>query len=617
MKFRKIRRELKRELRYHEEEHLGKAYDADLIRRLWAFARPQAHLIFASLALLPVMTGLELAQPYLLKVAIDGHITPGRIDGLTWIALAFLGAVIGQFAFSFGNMYLMQLTGQRVVRDLREALYRHVQTRSMRFFDRNPVGRLVVRVTNDPEVVNEMFAAGVISFAGDLVKLAGIVAIMLWIDVRLSLASFTVVPVIIVVAIVFRVLVRDAYRLVRIKIAQVNAFMAESMTGMPVVQLFVQEAKNFRAFDRINEEHMRANFGQIRYDASLFAIVELLSSLTLALILWYGGGRLIQGHITFGVLVAFIDYMGKFYIPIRDLSQKYAVMQSGMSSCERIFQLLDSGDTLPVPASPTAIPKLAGRVEFDNVTFGYTPETPVLEDIDVTIEAGEKIAIVGATGSGKTTLIKLLSRLYDPTEGAVRVDGVDLRTLDPRALRRRIAVVLQDVFLFRGDIAYNIHLGQPWITRDRVEAAARTIGADEFILRRKDGYAERVHQQGANFGAGERQLISFARALAFDPDILVLDEATANVDPITERTLQHGIRTLMEGRTSLIIAHRLSTIRHVDRIIVIHKGRVREIGTHQELLDFQGIYARLYELQYRDDDRPSPASDTDRAVRKS
>ncbi|MBZ0253920.1 MAG: ABC transporter ATP-binding protein/permease [Candidatus Methylomirabilis sp.] len=600
-----MKQELKKELKHHEEEALGKAYDARLVRRLWPFVRPQKTLLIGSIALLPVVTALELAQPYLVKVAIDAHITPGRLEGLGWIALAFLGALVGQFIFAFLDMYLMQLIGQRVVRDVRAALYDHVQTRAMRFFDRNPVGRLVVRLTNDPEVVNEMFAAGVIALAGDLVKLLGIVVAMLWIDWRLSLVAFAVAPVLIGTAVVFRSLVRDAYRLVRIKIAQVNAFIAESLSGMRIVQLFTQEEKNFRAFDAINKEHMESNFLQIRYDAMLFAIVELLSSVAVALLLWYGGGQLLHGAVTFGVLVAFIEYMGKFFVPIRDLSAKYTIMQSAMASCERIFQLLDVKDSIAAPDKPAPVERFKGEIEFDGVTFGYDPERPVLRNVSLRIAPGEKIAIVGATGSGKTTLIKLLSRHYDANAGAIRVDGVDVRDMRPRDLRKRIGVVLQDVFLFKGTIASNIALGLPEEDRDRVVRAARAIGADRYIERRKGGFDEPVSAQGANFGAGERQLVSFARALAHDPDILVRDEATSNIDAITEHTIQRGILKLMEGRTSLIIAHRLSTIRHADRIVVFHKGEVREVGTHEELLAMRGVYARLYELQYKDESAPA------------
>jgi ATP-binding cassette subfamily B multidrug efflux pump len=582
------------------DEVLGKALDRALLKRIFGYVWPYKLELGLAVILLPAIALCEVAQPYLLKKAIDEHIAVGRLAGLAAVGLAYLGALLGQYGAGFAQIYLTQLIGQRGMNTLRESVHRHVLSLSASFFDRTPVGRLMTRMTSDIEALNEMFASGLVSLLGDLFRLAFILVAIFGIDWKLALFSMGSAPVLFGIATFFRRWVRDAFREIRLKLARMNAFLQEHLSGIKVVQAFAQEARVDREFDAINADYRRANARAITADAALYSIVEAVGAIAVAGLLWHGGSRIARGTLTFGVLVAFVEYLGKFFAPIRDLSTKYTVMQQAMAAAERVFSLLDTvePDAPRAPANDVC-PAEAPLIELDHVAFGYRADRPVLHDLSLSIARGETVAVVGATGAGKSTIIKLLPRLYDLQSGAIRVGGVDVRALDPRALRRRIVVLSQDVFMFSGTLRSNIALGDGSLTDERLAAAARRVGADKVIARRPEGLDAPVIERGANFSAGERQLIAFARALARDPEILILDEATASVDPETERAIERGIAELMRGRTSIVIAHRLSTVKRASRIVVIHHGRVVEEGTHDALLarGDQGIYARLYRLQ--------------------
>jgi ABC-type multidrug transport system fused ATPase/permease subunit len=490
------------------------------------------------------------------------------------------------------------LVAQRTLADLRVQVFAHVQQLPMSYFDRNPIGRLVTRLTSDVDVLNEMFAAGAMTIFMDVLTMLGIIVIMLSINVRLALVALAVMPVMVIGINFFRLAARRTYRTIRERIARLNAYLQEALSGMMIVQLFARERRCYEEFDALNDAHRQANHWSNVYEAALFSMVEALASISAALMVWYAAGGIVAGLIAFGTLVAFIEYIQRFFIPIREFSTKYAVMQSAMASAERVFQLLDTKPAIVSPRVPRLPQSAAGAIEFDHVWFAYKGEDFVLRDVSFRVNPGERIAIVGATGSGKTSLIKLLSRFYDVSRGHVRVEGIDVREWDLAQLRRHIGVVLQDVFLFSGDIAGNISLGRPEITPAMMEEAARRVNAWPFIRALPGGFQERVRERGSNLSTGQRQLLAFARALAYDPTVLVLDEATSSVDTETELLIQDALTTLMRDRTALVIAHRLSTIEHADRIVVLHHGAVRETGTHQELVEARGIYYRLYQLQY-------------------
>ena len=583
----------------HEEATLGKAYDARLMRRLWGYVKPHRGLVLLSLLLMLAVSAAQLVQPYLVKLAIDGHIAQRRLDGLGGLALLFLAALVGEFALRFAQLYVLQKTGQNVVFDIRVDLFSHLQHLSSSFFDRNPVGRLVTRVTTDVEALNEAFTSGLVVILADLIKLVGIVVILLWMDWRLALITFAILPPTLVLTWFFRSRMRGAYREVRSWVARLNAYLQENVSGMRVVQLFSRERSAMEQFREINGSHRDAQLRGVRFDSIFSALAELIGSITLAAIVWGGGWGILRGVITFGTLVAFIDYASKFFGPVQELSQRYTVMQSAMAAAERIFGLLDTDVTIRSPDRPHSVRgRLAGEIVFDNVTFGYKPDEPVLKNVSLRIRPGERVAVVGWTGSGKSTLIRLLVRLYDLEEGRILLDGVDIRDYDPRDLRRRVGVVMQDHFLFAGTVESNISLGDPDVTAERVRAAARAVHADRFIDRLAMGYREPVRERGSNFSVGQKQLLSFARAVAFNPAVLVLDEATASVDPETEHQIREALGTLLEGRTSIIIAHRLATVRDADRILVLHHGELLEDGSHDDLLRLDGgIYRTLYSLQ--------------------
>jgi ATP-binding cassette, subfamily B, multidrug efflux pump len=596
-----------------DDDVVGKAYDGRLMRRLLGYLRP--YRLNAALALSAIIANsmLQLAQPYLMKLAIDRYIPARDLDGVNRIALWYFCILAGGFLLEFTQTWLLQTTGQRIMFDMRMQIYRYLQRLDLRFYDRNPVGRLMTRVTTDVDVINDMFTSGVVSIFGDVFTLAGIMIVMLSMDWRLALVSFAVLPLIVFVTQWFRKHVRESYRTVRQLIARINAYLQEHITGMGTVQLFRREARAYSHFERINEEHRRANVDSIFYYSVFYPAIEVIGALASALAIWYGGRSVLQGSLTLGSLVAFLLYSQRFFRPISDMSEKFNILQAAMASSERIFKLLDEPITLANPATPASVApeRRAGHIVFEHVWFAYNPTDAgepdwVLKDVSFEVRPGERVGIVGATGAGKSTLINLLLRFYDVSRGRILVDGADVRELDLHALRALFSLVLQDVHLFSGTIADNIRLGDTGISDEAVRRAAAAVHADVFVARLPGGFASPVAERGATLSVGQKQLLSFARALAFDPRILVLDEATSSVDTETEILIRDALHVLMSGRTTIAIAHRLSTIQDMDKILVLHKGQLRESGTHQELLAHRGIYFTLYQLQYKDQEGKEP-----------
>jgi ATP-binding cassette, subfamily B, multidrug efflux pump len=607
----------------HEEEVLGKAYDARLMRRLMRYLWPYWPQVLIAFGAIVGASLLQLAQPYLMKVAIDDHIAQGSMEGLDRLALLFLAVLVGSFALEYLQTWVLQNTGQRIMYDMRMQIYEHLQRIDVQYYDRNPVGRLMTRVTTDVDVLNELFTAGVVSVFGDVFLLIGIMGALAWMDWRLAAIAFTVLPLIAMVTQWFRTNVRDSYRSVRTWIARINAFLQEHITGMSTVQLFRRERRSFEAFDEVNRGHRDANIQSIFYYAVFYPAIEVIGALSTAMIIWFGGNWVMGGTLTVGSFVAFVLYSQRFYRPISDLSEKFNILQAAMASSERIFKLLDtppaivSGrgvwgggrgypEEISVPPQPTPHPSPLtphpgmGHIVFDHVSFAYNGTDLVLKDVSFEVKPGERVGIVGATGAGKSTIINLLLRFYDVTDGRILVDGTDIRAMDLQELRRLFSLVLQDVHLFSGTIASNIRLGQTTIEDEAVTTAAAAVHADGFIQALPGGYASPVAERGATLSVGQKQLLSFARALAFDPRILLLDEATSSVDTETELLIRDALKRLMAGRTTIAIAHRLSTIQDMDKILVLHHGQLREAGTHQELLAMRGIYYRLFELQYQE-----------------
>ena len=594
----------------HEDEAIGKAYDARLMRRLLEYLRPYRWQVAVALAALVGASALQLTQPYLVKLAIDRYIASRDLAGLDRVALAYVAVLAGAFGFEYLQTYIMQMTGQRIMSDLRMRIYAHLQRLDLAFYDRNPVGRLMTRVTTDVDVLNDLFSSGVVSVFGDVFTLAGIMVVLLAMNWKLALVAFSVVPIIFLVTQWFRRNVRDSYRKVRTWIARVNTFLQEHIGGMSTVQAFRQERRTFERFAEVNRGHRDANVESIFYYAVFFPAIEIVGALATSLIIWRGGGQVIERALTLGALVAFIQYSQRFFRPISDLSEKFNLLQAAMASSERIFTLLDTPVSVTSPATPTQKRAPAeGRITFDRVWFAYTGEDWVLRDVSFDVAPGQRIGVVGATGAGKTTIISLLLRFYEVSRGRILVDGVDIREMDLHGLRSRFGLVLQDVQLFSGTIGGNIRLGNTAIGDDRVWEAARAVHADRFIEKLPGGLDARVAERGATLSVGQKQLLSFARALAFDPRILVLDEATSSVDTETEFLIRDALHVLMAGRTTIAIAHRLSTIQDMDTILVLHKGELREQGSHQELLATRGIYHRLYQLQYRDQEGGTVAAD--------
>jgi ATP-binding cassette subfamily B multidrug efflux pump len=584
-------------------------YDLRLLGRLLGYLRPHRAAVGAAFALIVAQAGVDLVGPYLTKVAIDRHIARGDAEGLAGVALLYLLALAAAFVVRFLQTYIMQMTGQRIMQDLRREIFAHLQRLHVGYFDRNPVGRLMTRVTTDVDAVNELFTAGVVTVFGDLFTLLGIMAVMIALDWRLALVTFAVIPLFFALTNWFRKGARQSFRETRKWVARINAFLQENLSGMSVVQLFRREERNRAAFAGVNRKHYDANMQAIFYYAVFYPAIELLAALATAIILIYGGGEVVGGTLTLGALVAFIQYSERFWRPISDLSEKFNVLQAAMAASERIFGLLDAQALVASPERPVRPSDVAGRVSFENVWFSYSGRDPeeswVLRDIDFTVEPGRSVALVGATGAGKTSIISLLLRFYDVQKGRVTLDGTDVRDFDLSRLRSSLALVLQDVHLFSGTITSNIRLGSD-VPMERVRAAAEAVHAHRFIERLPMGYDTEVKERGATLSVGQKQLLSFARALAHDPRVLILDEATSSVDTETEQLIQHALRVLLRDRTAIVIAHRLSTVQNVDEILVLHKGRIRERGRHQELLARRGMYWRLYELQYKDQEMPDP-----------
>ncbi len=578
------------------DEIEGKAFDRRLMARLLHYLAPYRWSIVLAIAILLVSSLLQLVGPYLVKVAIDDYIHPGNIAGLNRVALLYLAVLIAAFLFRYLQVIITYWIGQRAMLDLRMEVFNHIEKQSLSFFDRNPVGRLMTRVGSDVEVLQEMLSMGVITIFGDIFTLVGIVIAMLVINWRLALVSFVVLPLLFGVTLLFRMRVRRSFRTIRQKVSAMNSFLNEHISGMTVVKLFNREEQAAARFDRINSEHRQAFIKAIFYYAVFFPTVEIIGALAVALLLGFGGFQIIAGVMTFGALVAFIEYLEKFYRPVQDLAEKYNILQSAMAAAERIFAVLDTEPLITDPANPLPLERSRGEIEFRNVRFAYQEGEDVLHDLSFTVAAGEMVAIVGATGAGKTSVISLLNRLYEPQEGEILLDGKEIRLFRQADLRRQMAVVLQDVFLFSGTVRENISLGNPAITPAMVEEAARRVQADGFIRRLPQGYDTEVGERGDLLSVGQKQLLSFARALAHDPPILILDEATSSVDAETESLVQEALEVLFAGRSSIVIAHRLSTIVGSDRIITLHKGRIREEGTHRELLQKDGLYSKLYRL---------------------
>jgi ATP-binding cassette, subfamily B, multidrug efflux pump len=608
---------------FQEEEALGKIYDRRLMRRLLAYLGPYKLTVVFSLLLVIAASALKLVGPYLTKVAIDDYIIRGNLEGLDGIALLYVLALALQFAVSFFQVYLMNMAGQRVMFDMRREIFSHLQRLQPAFFDKNPVGRLVTRVTTDVDALNELFTSGVVTIFGDVFMLLGIMMVLVYLDWRLALVTFTVLPALFGVTLLFKRRVREVYRKVRTRVAMLNAFIQENIVGMQVVQLFRQERRKFGQYSELNRQHQDANLESVFQYALFYPAIEFLGATAIALIIWYGGWQILVSGLTLGGLVAFIQYSEKFFRPISDLSEKFNILQGAMASSERIFKLLDTEVTVAslVPAAPGEARRgsaEAGSIRFENVWFAYQNEDWVLEDLDLEVRPGETVAVVGHTGAGKTTLTSLLLRFYDVRRGRVLVDGVDVRDWNLQDLRRQFGMVLQDVHLFSGTIASNIRLGDREITDPQLAEAAAAVHLDGLAGRLPEaasrpatsgllrGLEEEVKERGSSLSAGQKQLVSFARALVREPRILILDEATSNVDTHTEILIREALERLLENRTSLVIAHRLSTIQKADRIVVMHKGRVREVGNHQELLARRGIYYRLYQLQYKDQELAAP-----------
>lgn len=591
----------------HEEEVLGKAYDARLMRRLLKYLRPYRWHVVLGIVLSVLTSAMEAIRPYFTKVAVDVNIAQKDQHGLLMTVMLFLVVIIVRGFVQYANAYLTQWIGQRTIYDLRMEIFRHLQNLAPKFYDKNPIGRLITRVTNDVEVLNEMFSSGIVMVFSDVFTIVGIFYFMFSMSWELSLVSLSVLPLLFYGTFLFRKKAREAYREVRLQIARINSFMQEHITGMIVDQIFNREKKSFDKFSSINAAHRDANIKSIFYYAVFYPCVDVIGALSIGLIIWYAGGNILGGAVTLGTIMAFVQFNEMFWRPIRDLSEKYNILQTAMASSERIFHLLDDTSVLSVPASPKSLEHVRGEIEFRNVWFAYNPPSDgahspewVLKDISFHAMPGETIALVGHTGAGKTSIISLLSRFYEHQQGDILIDGVNINEVRPTDLRKHIAVVLQDVFLFSGDIKGNINLGDDSISLDRIKAAARVVGAQRFIEQLPRQYDAEVKERGATLSVGQKQLLSFARALAFNPRILVLDEATSNVDTETEILIQEAIKKLLKGRTSIVIAHRLSTIQKADMIIVLHKGEIREMGTHQELLSRDGIYRKLYRLQYKD-----------------
>jgi ATP-binding cassette subfamily B protein len=603
---------------FHEEEAIGKTYDFKIARRLARYLKPYLRLLIPSLLLTLVLNLLGVLQPKFTQYAIDWYILPGVAEGLILLVALFLGVQLLQLIFSYFQSVLLNTVGQYVMFDIRRELYGKLQQQEVAYYDRNPVGRIMTRLTSDVDSLNELFTQGFTDVLGDIVKIIAIVGVMLWMDVQLTLVTLLTVPMLFAATTWFRKGARRGYDMVRTRLARLNAFLQEHIAGAQTVQIFNAEQKSLRRFNEINEDYRKANIETIFFYAVFFPLVDFIGAVGIALIIWYGGYRVMQNTpeqtvLTLGALVAFIQYSGFLFQPIRDLSDKYNVLQAAVVASHRIFQTLDLPIAITTPDEPKKSGRARGVIEFEGVWFAYKDDDWVLKDVSFKVEPGQSVALVGHTGSGKTTITNLLMRFYDVQRGRILLDGVDLRDWDLKSLRENFAVVLQDVFLFSGTIEGNIRLGREDISDERVKWAAHEVHADKFIDRLHDGVKAEVKERGAGLSVGQKQLISFARALAFDPALLILDEATSSIDTETEQLIQQAIERVMRDRTSIVVAHRLSTIQRADQIIVLHHGEIREQGTHQELLAHRGLYWMLYKLQYSDSSRAQPQLDQSEA----
>ncbi|HYT35371.1 MAG TPA: ABC transporter ATP-binding protein [Ktedonobacteraceae bacterium] len=592
---------------FQEDDIIGKAYDARIMRRLFTYVRPYLWLSLLALLLLLLVSLVDLVGPALTYYGIDHFIAPQvtslsesqRGLGLLLVACVYLVVLMLGFILRYTHVLLLSIIGQRIMFDMRSQMFEHFQRLSLSYFDHNPVGRLMTRLTNDVDSLNEMFTSGAISILGDVLTLIGVTIALLVINWQLALVTFVVIPPLLLVASYFRVAMRDNFRAIRVRLARINAYLAENVAGMNVVQLFNREQRNFEQFDVLNRDYLQQSIRSLRYFILFSSITNFLSAVAIALIIWYGGGRVLLGALTIGALVAYLQYVDRFFLPVRDLAEKYNILQSAMASSERIFKVLDEPISVQDSAEPKALGSVQGEIEFRDVWFAYNPGDWVLKGISFKIRPGERVAFVGATGAGKTSIISLMSRFYDVQKGAILVDGIDVRDARQKELRKHIGAVLQDPFIFSGTIASNIRMHEQQISDETMRKAAEYVNASHFIEKLPHTYDEEVRERGAGLSVGQKQLLAFARAVAFNPEILlILDEATSSVDTETEVLIQDALNKLMTNRTSIVIAHRLSTIRDVDRIIVMHKGRIVEEGSHEELLNRQGVYRKLYEFQY-------------------
>lgn len=596
---------------YAEEEAQGRDYDARLMRRFLGFVKPHSELALGAVMLLALRVAADLAGPVILLKAVDGPLRAGDLGGLLVHSAFFLAAILLTGLAEYGYSMCMNTAGQRIILDLRTALFAHLQRLPVAFYDRNRVGRLVVRTTNDVENLNELFTSGLVEVAADVLLLLGAVTMMFWTNAELAAVTMAITPLVLLALWAFRRTARERYREMRRRIARLNGYLNESVHGMRTIQTFGREEACLAKFRTLNAEHRDSAVGALLSYAIFYPVVEALSWIAVAVLVGYGGLSILEGTLTFGAFLAFWSFTAKFFGPVRELAEKYNILQAAMASAERVFGILDTPLQRDDAAAARPAPPLRGEVAFENVSFSYDGKTPVLRDVSFRAAPGTTLAIVGLTGAGKTTIISLLQRYYDPTSGAVKIDGRDVRDYALGSLRRQMGLVLQDVFLFAGTVEENLRLGESGLSRERLEAAAKAVHADAFIRRLPEGYATKLEERGATLSTGERQLLSFARALAFDPRVLILDEATSSVDGATERLIQDALRALLAGRTSIVIAHRLSTIQRADRILVLHHGQVAEEGTHAELLARGGLYAKLHRLQFRDPrtEAPKPAEE--------
>lgn len=588
---------------FQEEELNLKAYDSRLMKRLLTFAARYWYYFLFAVLLLFASTAVDLIRPYLMGVTIDDYIKSGNTDALNRMGIYFLILVAAGFMFNLLQIYVLSYAGQSIIYNIRQQLFSHMQKLPLSYFDKNPIGRLVTRVTNDTETLNDMYTNVLVTLLKDFVLLTGTVVIMFQLNVSLTLVALAVMPIVIVLTVFFRAKIRKVYRNVRIALARINSAISENISGMRIIQMFNREKENFAIFNERGEEYKKAVMSEVVTFGLFRPVIEMLSSFSLALLVWFGGVRVLEGTLTFGTLFAFINYISMLFQPINDLAEKYNILQASMAASERIFMILDTPEEEDTGTVHMEDDTLKGNIEFRNVWFAYNGDDWVLKDVSFSVPAGQTVAIVGATGAGKTSIISLLSRLYEIQKGEILIDGINIRSIHKDDLRRHIGVVLQDVFLFSGKLKDNIRLNESNITDEQIKAVAEYVNADGFISNLPGGYDAEVMERGSTLSSGQRQLLAFARALAFDPAILVLDEATSNIDTETELLIQDALRKLTKNRTTIVIAHRLSTIQHADNIILLHKGRVRESGNHQELLAKKGMYHSLYLLQYQKDDK--------------